>query len=217
MDTSSSQKRKELTTGTLDSEKVNGDLIYFLLHGVASEMKQISNKTWLNVLNQFLYPFKPRLSYIDGLKTLEQMVVDGEWFNTPDKPKLRNTDMRFFPEGTAINKKTRGLFILTIYRTNPDPTQSGRFTMLILTERGRWLEWDLKRSGLNCSSHFRQLSDAELCTVLDTTKQSGINILDNLHRIMIHSRIEKEKRLTSIKEMEITALRILSRARSFPC
>jgi len=213
MDTSTSPKQEELIMGKPNSQEITMNLEYFLFRGEMLGKKEIPNAVWIEVVDRFLELADPQLKYIDGLKTLEQMVVDGEWFGAPKKPKMINTKMAVFPNGTTINKKTRGFLIATLHYTSEDPTQSGKYTLLVLTENRQWIEWNLIRNGLKCSSRFIAISKAELCTMLNATKYPGYSLMDKLYLILFYSRSQKERRLADIRQLEKKAEEILARAR----
>lgn len=220
MDESTSQKTKVLTTGAPDSQSIETDLAYFLFHGVALGMKKITNETWFEVIGKYLYLLKPRLGYIDSLKTLQQMIEDGEWFGAPKQKSGEKVQMRmtFLPEGTAVNERTRGFYIcpLTSSPTSgdqikPDPPAS---LSLVLTEQGQWLEWSLAGAGLKFWSRFTEMSNTDLCRRLNANGLSGASIMDVLFLTVCNSRVQKERRLAPIRELEEIARQILSRARS---
>jgi len=213
MDTSTSQKKKKLTTGTPDSEKIEINIAYFLSHGKLPEKTDIPNKIWIKVITEFLWRVDPHFKYIDGLKTVEQIIMDGEWLNHHGAIELTNAGMIFSP-ADQINKKTRGFFIFTLqhspYGKGGEPVN---YTNLILTEKGKWIRWEITRLGTSCSSKFYLLSDAEFCSLLDETRHSGYSVMDKLYLILYHSRGRKEERLISIKKLEEEAQQICARVR----
>lgn len=213
MDTSTSQKRKKLTTGTPDSEKIEIDTAYFLSNGRLPGKINIPNEIWVKVITEFLWGVDPHFKYIDGLKTIEQIVIDGEWLNPHGTAELTSTDMTFFSDD-QIDKKTRGFFISVLqhssYGKGGGPVS---YTNLVLAEKGKWIRWHVTRLGTSCSSKFYLLSDEEFCSLLDATKRSGYSIMDKLYLLLYSSRSRKEERLASIKKLEEEAQQICARAR----
>lgn len=211
MDTSNSPKQGELTMGKPNSQEITMDLEYFLFRGEMLGKKEIPNAIWLEVIDRFLDLLDPHFKYIDGLKTIEQIVVDGEWRHGPST-KMINSGMAFSAPGQS-NKRTRGFFIHTMDNTSwGDGKIPVRYVNLILTEKRQWLRWNLIRTRLKCSSHFILLSKPELCELLEQTKMSGYSLLDALYLILGRAGRQKAERAATLLDLEKKAENILARA-----
>jgi len=214
MDASTSQKQKKQLMGTPDSRITDYELEYFLFHGGLPGKREISNKIWAEIIKKFLYLADPHFKYIDGLKTVEQIIVDGEWLNCHGAIEITDAGMTFSP-ADQINKKTRGFFIFTLQHS-PFGKGGGlpvNYTNLILSEKGKWIKWEAIRLGHSCSSNLSLLSDEGFCSILDETKHSGYSVMDKTYLILYHSRGRKEERLASIRKLEETAQQICNRAK----
>lgn len=204
MDTSTSQEQKELTTGTPDSQMVETDLINFILCGELSGEKKISPKDWLRILDEVLNSITPHIQYIDGLKTIEQIVENERWFRRQEERKSINIGLEFLPPGAAINAATRGFFVFTAESLPQSKATDGiaRYTNLILTEHKQWVEWSLFCKDLRYHSQLILLSRGELLAFLGCAEQVGGRILESIHNILYGSKQKKAERLEQIEYLE---------------
>lgn len=213
MDTSTSQKQKELTTGTPDSQMVETDLMHFILKGDLSGEKNISNEAWLRIIDEVLNLTTPHIQYIDGLKTIERIVENERWFRRPEERKSINIGLEFLPPGAAINAATRGFFVFTAESLPQSEATDGisRYTNLILTEHKQWVEWSLFCKDLRYHSQLILLSRDEFLAFLGCTGQVGDRILKSLHEILYSSKQKKAERLEQIEYLEKTVKGIMYR------
>ncbi len=213
MDTSNSQEKKALTTGTPDSPMVKTDLIHFILCGELSGEKKISNKAWLMILNEVVNHMAPYLQHIDGLRTIEQIVEHERWFRNQKEKEAKCIGMEFLPPGAAISETTRGLFVFTAESLPQSKADDGiaRYTNLILTEHKQWVEWSLFNQNLRDHSQLILLSRGEFLAFIGCAENVGSSILKSLHNTLYVSKQKKEERLNNIKRLEETIKKILYR------
>lgn len=204
MDTSNSQKQKELTTGTPDSQVVKTDLIHFILKGELSGEKKISNETWMRIIDEVLNLITPYIQYIDGLKTIAEIVKNEKWFRRQEERSSISIGMEFLPPGAAINAATRGFFVFTAESLPQSKAYDGitRYTNLILTEHKEWVEWSIYNQDLRYHSQLVLLSQNEFLAFLGCAENVGDSILKSLHNTLYTSKQKKAERLEQIGYLE---------------
>jgi hypothetical protein len=197
-------------------KKIEMDPFYFIYHGGGVKLRDVRPETWAEVLDCFINRLKPYLKYIDGIKTMEQIIVDGDWLHSPGK-NFKIKEASFYPEN-SLGFNTRGFFIANLAEgalvSFAFETPIKNYPNLILTEKGTWVQWNMRILENTCASSMVQMIDtADFANLLEGYKNNlcGLDILDALY-ILLHGCVEaKEQRLEEFKHLRDQAERIKNR------
>jgi hypothetical protein len=204
--------------------KIEMDIFEFLYHGGSVKAEDVPPEIWVEVLNYFIADLGPYLKYIDGLKTMGQIITDGEWLNnSPGSPAktFRIKEANFIAENSLyLGTGTRGFFIAKLVgRKNgipkENPMQPIRYINLVLTEKGEWVEWWMEMlEDICCSSMTQIKNDSDFKRLLEKSEISGRSIMGRIYLLLHNCVSAKEDRLKNLKRLRDLAGEINGRLRS---